>query len=1048
MHKLLSRQIRRVLGTDPEVLSAVQEELLQLSEASGVSESARALLRGLPVFFQRVNEAYEQGDRDLELKSRSLELSSVELTEKNTRLREDLASRTRAIDSLRASARDLMASIQTTQTLSVDDNLEALSELMRQLVRKQEESQRELHAALTDLAYQKFALDQHAIVSTTDLEGNIIYANDKFCEISGYSRAELMHRNHRLVKSGIHGADFYADMWEMLLAGMVWHGEVCNRSKSGELSWLDATIVPLSDESGKPTMFIAIRTDITERKRMEAAIKAGEERIRHITNTVPGVVFQLEILGAEFRYTFVSDRVREVRGLTRESILADPTSSTGQVLRQDRERVIGGMVAAARERRDWRDEYRIQLPSGVVRWVQSEMRPEPELATNGATVFTGIWQDVTLLKDADNRLREVTENIPVAVFQYCFDEQGKMRVTFVSHALEAIVGISAEQVMLDSDVFFKLMHVEDMEAFRTLLEESDDEARPWTYEYRLTHKRSGQTVWVRSEARPRVQPQGSITWNGYLADITLAKKTSEELQKAKESAEAASRAKSDFLANMSHEIRTPMNGVIGMTDLLLDTRLDSDQADYVGIIKSSSEALLRIINDILDFSKIEAGKLQFEHIPYNLDQLIAETLKSLSARARDKGLPLTCAIADDVPLAVIGDPGRLRQILVNLVGNAIKFTEHGEVEVQVARTMVVGDVRLLHFAVRDTGIGIPAEKMDTIFESFSQEDSSITRRYGGTGLGLSISARMVEAMGGRIWVESELGKGSTFHFQVQIEVDRRAQRAPEVDACLERDLFEDEQTALRVLLVEDDLVNQKVALTLLERWGHRVAVAPNGLVALDMLAQNQYDVVLMDMMMPELDGLETVRRIRKSEGDSHIPVIAMTANAQESDRERCLAAGMDDYISKPIKAPVLQQMLREVADHVLHRLSTRSSTMTELDFQDATLRVFDYSAAMASVDQEVLEIVRQPFMDQWPHDLEKLRAAVQACDLGVVRHVAHALKGTLAMFGARPASDCALELERMAASGESAGLHAGLEALQREVEQLLSVFADTRTTVS
>ena len=1048
MHKLLSRQIRRVLENDPEALSVVLDELLRLVSAPGVSQQAAALIRGLPPFLQRVNDAYEQSDRDLELKSRSLELSSVELTEKNTRLREELASRTRAIDSLRASARDLMASIQTHQTLSVDDNLEALSDLMRELVRQQEESQRELHAALTDLAYQKFALDQHAIVSTTDLEGNIIYANDKFCEISGYSRSELMHRNHRLVKSGVHGADFYADMWEMLLAGMVWHGEVCNRSKSGALYWLDATIVPLSDDSGKPTMFVAIRTDITERKRMEVAVKAAEGRIRHITNTVPGVVFRLEVRGTEFRYTFVSDRVREVRGLTAEAILADPACIGSQVLRQDRERVIGAVVAAARERREWRDEYRIQLPNGVVRWLQSEMRPEPELTADGATVFTGIWQDVTLLKDADNRLREVTETVPIAVFQYCFDASGTLRVTFVSHAVEAISGISAEQVMLDPEAFFRLVDTQDMAAFRALLAESDDEARPWAYEYRLTHKRTGQTVWVRAEARPRVQVQGSITWNGYLADITLAKKTSEELQKAKESAEAASRAKSDFLANMSHEIRTPMNGVLGMTDLLLDTRLDSEQAEYVGIIKSSSEALLRIINDILDFSKIEAGKLLFEHIPYNLDQLIAETLKTLSARARDKGLALTCAIADDVPLAVIGDPGRLRQILLNLVGNAIKFTEQGEVALHVVRALVAGDARILHFAVRDTGIGIPAEKIDTIFESFSQEDSSITRRYGGTGLGLSICARMVEAMGGRIWVESELGKGSIFHFQAPIEVDRRAQLAPEIDAASERDLFDGEQTALRVLLVEDDLVNQKVALTLLERWGHRVSVASNGLVALDLLAQNHYDVVLMDMMMPEMDGLEAVRRIRASEEDTHIPVIAMTANAQESDRERCLAAGMDDYISKPIKAPVLQQMLREVADHALHRLSSRPSTMTELDFQDATLPMFDYAAAMASVDQEVLAIVTQPFLDRWPHDLVKLRAAVQAGDLGAVRHVAHALKGTLAMFGARPASDSALELERLAASGDSASLNGCLQVLLREVDQLLAVFADTRHTVS
>jgi PAS domain S-box-containing protein len=323
MHKLLARQIKHVLDVDPLVLPDLQEEFRQLVASGAVSAQAAQLLIGLPGFLQRVDDAYTQSDRDLELKTRSLEISSVELTEKNLRLREDLASRTRAIDSLRASARNLMVSIDTDQTLAADENLESLSALMRDLVKQHEESQRDLQEALTDLAYQKFALDQHAIVSITNLAGDITYANDKFCEITGYSRAEILNKNHRVINSGTHSPDFFTNMWQQITSGVVWHGEICNRNKDGGLYWVNATLVPLANDAGKPTMFIAIRTDITERKRMEASMKAAEARLRHITNTVPGAVFQWHVAPDRYRYTFVSERVREVLGFTPEDLKLD-----------------------------------------------------------------------------------------------------------------------------------------------------------------------------------------------------------------------------------------------------------------------------------------------------------------------------------------------------------------------------------------------------------------------------------------------------------------------------------------------------------------------------------------------------------------------------------------------------------------------------------------------------------------------------------------------------------------------------------------------------
>ncbi|QTN29182.1 response regulator [Rhodoferax sp. AJA081-3] len=1172
MHKLLARQIKRVLDVDPLCLPALQQEFNRLASSGVLSVQAAQLLHGLPVFLQRVDEAYAQSDRDLELKTRSLELSSVELTQKNARLREDLASRTRAIDSLRASARDLMASIDTDQTLAADDNLETLSALMRELVTQHEESQRDLQEALTDLAYQKFALDQHAIVSITNLAGDITYANDKFCQISGYSRAEVLNQNHRLINSKTHSPEFFADMWEQITSGMVWHGEICNRNKGGTLYWVAATIVPLANDAGRPTMFIAIRTDITERKRMEASMKAAEARLRHITNTVPGAVFQWHVAPDHYRYTFISERVREVLGFTPEELKRDATLTTAQIFKEDRARVVSGVLDAARRRVVWRGDYRVRLQEGALRWIRAEIDPEPDLASDGATVFTGIWQDITALKEADSRLREVTENIPVAVFQYYAEPDGRLKITFISDSIEAICGVRADAILDTTALLLDRVYPEDQDVFSTGLGVANAHAQAQAVDFRMVHLQTGAIVWVHGEAHPRQLSHGGWVWNGYFTDITASKQAEAELQKAKDDAEAASHAKSDFLANMSHEIRTPMNGVIGMTELLLDTTLDAEQREYLSIVKSSADALLRVINDILDFSKIEAGKLLIEHIPFHLGHAVADTLKSVALRANEKGLELVSDVAEDVSMGVLGDPGRLRQILLNIIGNAIKFTERGEIVVRVAHASAHERPATLHFSVRDSGIGIPLDKQQAIFDAFSQEDSSTTRRYGGTGLGLTICARLVAAMGGRIWVESVPGQGSTFHFTLQMDVDTSApvllapvvrfagskalivddnavnrlvlsrtlesegvithtaasgqealdwldaaslqghpcdlilldaqmpdmdgfaaaeqvgrmqklrkipivmlssagvkgdaQRASDVgivgylskpiardellqalarvlnadtsqpQALVTSHLIRESQVLLNVLLVEDHVVNQKLAVTLLTRWGHHVEVAANGQIALDMFAQHAFDVILMDMMMPVMDGLEATRRIRAMETDRHTPIIAMTANAMESDRERCLAAGMDEYLSKPIKAQELQQMLQHFSSPRALRLQTQAALLAASPPPSAA---FDYAHGITLVDQDVLHIIAQPFVNQWPQELKRLRDGLAQGDLQSVLHVAHALKGTLAMFGAEPAGALAFEMEQCAIAQNAAGAQVRLSLLEIEMEKLIPV---------
>ncbi len=1020
LHKLLARQTRRLLGCEEAQLPQVLDELRTLATRDGLSPEATRLLGGLDTFLQRVGEAYEHSDRDIDLKTRSLELSSVELTATNERLRTELASRTRAIDSLRDTAQELMQSIDAGLPPLRDDNLESLSRLMGDLVRGREESQRRLQSALTELAHQKFALDQHGIVSITTLAGEIVYVNDKFIEISGYTREELLGTNHRLINSGHHPAAFFENLWSTIRAGRVWHGEICNRAKSGGLYWVQATIVPLLDAQGQPERFIAIRTEITERKLMEAALKAAESRLRHVTNAVPGVLFQCQVpaMGGRPRYTFVSDRLKELRGLEPAELLADGSLSARQLFPEDAERCAQSAARAVQQRAPWSDDFRIRLPDGTVRWLRGESRPEPELTPDGQVVFTGLWQDVTPLKEAHARLRDITESIPVAVFQILRPAVGASHIVFCSAALQRICGLSPELAMTDPDAMMARVHPEDRQRMVQSFEQSARQLQAWSLDYRLVHRDTGAIVWVHGEARTQRTPEGGIEWNGYLADVTEARAVSEELRRAKEDAEAANRAKSDFLANMSHEIRTPMNGIIGMTELALDGELDAQQREHLSIVRSSADALLRVINDILDFSKIEAGKLQIEHIPFALEPLVQEVMKPLAVRAADKGLALRCDVAPGLPARVLGDAGRLRQVLLNLLGNAIKFTEQGSVSLSL-RPGRAGEVT---FTIADTGIGIPADKLGTIFEAFSQEDSSITRRYGGTGLGLTISARLVDAMQGRIWVESTPGEGSRFHVCLPL----LAEGLDELPAAglSTGDGTETEPAptgvSMRVLLVEDHPVNQRLATQLLVRWGHRVTLADNGERALTLLAAERFDLILMDMMMPVLDGLEATRRYRATEPGPRTPIVAMTAKAMQGDRDRCLAAGMDDYLSKPLDLRAFQRLVHHYA------LASAGAVPATAG---APAAPFDLAQGLAAVDQDIVGIIAPIFHEQWPLDEQRLREALSAGDLDTLMHTTHALKSTLRMFGATPLADLAAAIEAQTESGSSDGVAERLDAL-------------------
>jgi two-component system, sensor histidine kinase and response regulator len=976
-----------------------------------------------------------------------------------------------------------------------------------------------------------------------------------------------------------------------LLRGYVWPESIYGTAAAVEWRWLehagwvlfiDFFLIRACVQGVREMRAIADRQarleaarDSIERTVEErtADLRESEERFR---NSMENAAIGMALVAPDGRWLQVNAAVCELLGYTATELLArtfqdvtfpdDLESDLDQV-----RRVLAGEI------RKYEMEKRYVCKDGRVVWALLNVTLVRDRA-GGPLHFISQIQDMTERKEAEaarraseERFRKLVEHTTDGIFltdarTTVILDVNRRACESLGYTRDELIGLTVSDIDVDypREVLDRLFPAIVGGDVQTL--------------YGRHKKKDGSLFPV--EVRPCLcESNGQPAVVSIVRDITERRRAEEELRAAAEAAEAASRLKGEFLANMSHEIRTPMNGIIGMTELALATDLTPGQREYLELVRSSGEALLVVINDVLDFSKIEAGKLDLDPIDFSLRDTLGDAMKALALKAEDKGIELACHIPSDVPDGLVGDPGRLRQIVNNLVGNAIKFTERGEVVLRARVETVAGNEPVIRFSVSDTGIGIPAAKLGAVFKPFEQADGSTTRKYGGTGLGLSISTRLVGLMGGKIWVESELGKGSTFHFTAKFgtaispsrfvdpppviglagrpvlivddndtnlrilaemtagwgmvvttvrsgeaalaaldaeaqagrpfpivlldammpgmdgfEVARQVQARAELagmvvmmlssggpsdaDKCRKSgiDLYlmkPVKQSDLRraieltlgaravgpigpsvirppaqaptvrpldILLAEDNAVNQKLAVSLLTKAGHTVTVAGNGRIAVDLSADKAFDVILMDIQMPVMDGFEATALIRGREaGGPRTSIIALTAHAMKGDRERCLAGGMDGYVTKPIR-------VADLTAEILRLRPDAAAPAPELQGEEPKAEpgptpgepAPDRAAALEVVggDVDLLRELVDLFLEDCPRLIGDLRAAIEASDATAVKRAAHTLKGALQNFGAADVAGTAQQLETMGRANDLAGAAPLSVTLERRLAAL------------
>lgn len=793
--------------------------------------------------------------------------------------------------------RRIEISCSASPVKNADGTLMGVAAIIRDISeRKRAEEARALVAAVVEFS-------EEGIVAVS-LDKKILSWNRGAEAIYGFSAEEILGKPVFSTIIPPEGQEEYDKFFARVVAGeTLVRFESERRRNDGNRVDVALTYCPVKNPNGDVIGVSAIVRDITQAKATQRALNEANENYRALVHTIPDVIWMID---SNEQIKFLSPNTEKVFGYSPAECYARGTSILFDSVHPDEAEDVRRSFQLFFDTGSQFDmEFRIRRKDGEWGWIRN--RAIQTFEKNGVRYASGLVTDITQRKAAEESLRESEQR-----YRLLFERNlaGVFRCTQAGSFLDCndagakILGYDSREDLIGRsaiDIFFDLND-------KTVADQRMAQSGTASNQEIRVRRKDGSTAWVMANTT-MVNGATGIEVEGTFLDITLLKQAEEHMRLAKEAAEAASRAKSEFLANMSHEIRTPMNGVIGMIDLALDTNLTHEQRDYLATVKRSAGSLLEIINDILDFSKIEARKLELERVPFSVKEVVRATVKDFSVQARNKQLSLQCDFSADLPEIAIGDPGRLRQILMNLVGNALKFTNQGEIIVRVMRLQE----DTLQFSVSDTGIGISLEKQKSIFEAFVQADTSATRHYGGTGLGLAIVSQLVALMQGRIWLESKPGSGSTFYFTARFGMATAVAVKDGIQVCEEH-----APTAsirkLNILVADDNLVNLRLAWRLLEKQGHFAVAVGSGREALLALQQQNFDLALMDVQMPDMDGFETTKAIRAQERASgkHLPIVAMTAHAMSGDRERCLEAGMDSYVTKPVDSMKLFTAIAEI----------------------------------------------------------------------------------------------------------------------------------------